>query len=243
MRAIKTVLLIFLLCFNLPRCHAQTGNLPRDINEAIEYFNTTWNDKQKEEFRKKPERDAVTELHFSVGLWIRNNWIYGNRDKSLNDYFHKLGIPSVDDVSSIILTSFHRKLNNKPINLQKQVEECKAAWKPIIDCERKTKIQAVATYHRFKIGDPVTVLMYVDKSGGENNAVTFACPTVDWKFDPKRDLTINGIIIDKYTINSDSNVFFKIRIDRMHPLDTKVFLKNLKIGDEESLSLDNLLVE
>ncbi|HTD99936.1 MAG TPA: DUF6794 domain-containing protein [Mucilaginibacter sp.] len=242
--AIRVISLIFVICLCLYDCYGQVAVRPKDLNEAIEYFNKTWTIKQKDEFRSKTEQDAVTDLHYSVGLWIRNNWIHGDRDKSLNNYFHKLGVPSVDDVSSIILTSLHRKLNNKPINLQKQVDQSKAAWKPVVDCKKQAKKQAIATYKKFEIGDPITILMYVDiSSNGDRNAVTFACPTVDWKFNPKKDLTLKGMVTDKYTINSDSNVFFKVKIQKMSSPNTMIFLNQIKIGDTESFSLENLFVK
>jgi len=243
-KANRIIVWIFIICFGLNNSYAQVNNLPKDLNEAIEYFNKTWTAKEKNEFRAKPEADAVTDLHFSVGLWIRNNWIRGDRDKLLNDYFHKLGVPSIDDVSSIILTSLHRKLNSKPVDLQKQVDACKAAWKPVLDCERRIREQTAATYRRYKVGDHIKIFMYVDiMSNGEGNATTFACPTIDWKFDPKKDMIIQGVISEKYTFGSDSNSFFKVRIEKMNRSNTRIMTDTVRIGEVKNFSLQNLIVE
>ncbi len=77
-------------------------------------------------------------------MWIRNNWIRGGRDTNLVKYFNKLGIYSPDDMSVMIITSLHRKLNHKPLNINEQVEDDKASWKPIIECDRIEKKKAVA---------------------------------------------------------------------------------------------------
>ena len=45
----------------------------------------------------------------------------------------------VDDMSSIIITSYYRYLNNLPINLNEQVEYYKEYWKNINDEEIKNR--------------------------------------------------------------------------------------------------------
>nr|WP_207622433.1 hypothetical protein [Niastella koreensis] len=56
-------------------------------------------------------------------------------------------------MSSIILTSLHRTLNHKDIQLSEQIDSYKAYWDPIINCEKKQQAQAVTNYNRFKTGD------------------------------------------------------------------------------------------
>jgi len=51
---------------------------------------------------------------------LRNEWKL-NKNSHLAIYFHDLGIIHPDDMTSIILTSFHRYLNGKYIELAKQV--------------------------------------------------------------------------------------------------------------------------
>lgn len=238
---------VFLLGFSILLFHnaiMPQEQMPRNVDEAIKFFEKQWTEKQKQDFKNKPETGAVTELHFSVGLWIRNNWIYGERDKALSEYFLKLGIHAPDDMSSIILISLHRRLNNKPIDLNEQVNAYKAAWKPVLECEKEVRKQAAATYQKYKIGDHIKILMHVDvMSDGEGNAVTFACPTIDWKFDPKKDMIIQGIISDKYTFGSDSNGFFKVRIERMNLSNTRILMDSVRIGQIKDFSLQNLVVK
>jgi len=68
--------------------------------------------KSKEEFH-------ISEYHLSLGMWIRNNWGLW-RGSRLKSYFESKGIHHPDDMSSIILISFHRHLNDEEIGLPGQ---------------------------------------------------------------------------------------------------------------------------
>ncbi|OMP75887.1 DUF6794 domain-containing protein [[Flexibacter] sp. ATCC 35208] len=135
--------LFFTCLFVLTSCKTQI-KLPQNLDEAVLYFQQQWTPAELDNFKNKPERDALVELHQSTGMWIRNNWVYGGRDTALRNYFKALGIHAPDDISSIILTSLHRTLNKKEIELDKQVETYKAYWQLIIDCNEKQKTQAVS---------------------------------------------------------------------------------------------------
>jgi len=234
-------LTICLLAFGLLTCksHLQ-NNQPKDLDEAIEYFETSWSKIEKENFKALPENEAVTNSHFGVGLWIRNNWIHGNRDTSLISYFHKLGIFHPDDISSIILTSLHRDLNEIDIDLSGQVEHYKAYWKPIIENQEKERKLAVDIFNNYKIGDRVIILMEVDTSDGMTNARPFIMSEV---FDPNSDLKISGIIKDKFNINDSSNVFFKVQITGLNLDSTPILMKSVKVGDIMDFSLRGIRLE
>ncbi len=242
MKLIITTLLIFVCIINFTSTYAQ-DRLPRNLDDAISYFKQHWSKKKLEDFRAKPENKAVVELHsFGTGLWIRNTWIRGNRDTVLTNFFSALGVHSADDMSSIILTSLHRSLNNKKINLHTQVENCKAYWNTIMDCEDKATKNAVLIYNKYKTGRIVTIYMPVDNSDNSKNAVQYGCPTSEWTFNPKNDLLIKAIIVEKYFINNKSNVFFKVQITNMNRKDTKIFLKEVKVGDTTDFSLSGLKI-
>jgi branched-subunit amino acid transport protein AzlD len=66
--------------------------------------------------------------HFGLGLWMRNNWRLwaGSR---LAKWFNVHGIWHPDDMSGIILNSFWRQLNDRPIELDGQVKRYQEFWK------------------------------------------------------------------------------------------------------------------
>lgn len=228
-------LTIFLFCF-LTAC---VNKPPKDINEAVAYFEKHWSDNEKDEFKNKSEKKAVIGEHFAVGMWIRNEWIRGEQDTTLTNQFIALGIHHPDDMSSIILTSLHRKLNNKPLDIGGQIEFHKAYWKPIIECDEKNRQVALENYKSFNEGDSIEILMYVDNG----NAVIIECPNNDWEFDSSKDLQVKGVVTDKYFINSETNVFLKVKIDYINFPNTKILMEDVKLHDIYDFHLENLTVK
>jgi hypothetical protein len=73
--------------------------------------------------RSGREEDMV-HYHFSVGRWLRNEWINGLEDKPLRRWFetnHQVRFS--EDMSGIVLTSFWRHLNDRPLDVEGQVRE------------------------------------------------------------------------------------------------------------------------
>lgn len=246
--ATKLFILIPILLAGLLGCHNNhvkpiAKPKPKNLNEAISYLDNDWNAIEKNKFKNLSERDALTSSYFAAGLWIRNNWVYADRDSALVQSFHKLGIYAPDDISSIILTSFHRELNNKPMDLINQIEPYKLYWKSIEDCEAKTKAAELFNYKKYAVGSEITISMYVDTSENQRNATVIECPNPDWKFNANKDLLINGVVTQKYFINSSSNLFFKVRIDSLNYPNTAILSESVKIGDIKDFSLAHLVIK
>lgn len=234
------ILTLSICCLLFLQSCGQTA--PKNIDEAVAYFEIHWSENEKKEFKEKPEQRAVSELHFSTGLWIRNQWIRGG-DTDLVNQFNAMGIFAPDDMSSIILTSLHRKLNNLPLDIDGQVEYYKAYWKPIEECESKIRQTAVENYDKHKVGDTIKIYMYVDTSYGQRNAVLLNCPNIDWQFNPQKDLSIQAIVTEKYFLNDSSNVFFKVKILKMNFENTKILMEEARPNDLYDFHLDLLRIE
>ena len=72
--------------------------------------------------------DDMTQYHMGLGMWMRNNWgLWGG--SRLAAWFNAQGINHPDDMSGIILDSFWRYLNGKPIKLDEQVKYYQGYWK------------------------------------------------------------------------------------------------------------------
>ena len=200
---------------------------PKDLNEAIKYFENNWTATKKEEFIK----DSLKNTHFSDGVWIRNNWIYNNRDSSLVKFFNNLDIHHPDDISAIILTSLYRKLNNKPIDLKGQIEKYKTYWKLIFECEAREIKLAKNNFRRLKIGNQVAISLEIDNSDGVETVISRMCPKTEWIFDPLNDLKLIGIITAKYYINNKDNLFIKIKIVKMNKKNVSGIINAKKSGE------------
>lgn len=100
--------------------------IPHNLEEAFE-----WIDKYVvdiKDFIKCDEDEAIGMSHHGLGRWLRNNWGLWKEDSPMAFYFMTLGIKHADDMSGIILTSYWRHKNNKPLELDKQVQHYKDWW-------------------------------------------------------------------------------------------------------------------
>ena len=95
--------------------------IPSNIEECFNELKKDLTPEKLEEFKNKKE-ESLAEYHFGWGMQIRNDW--GLRAGSrLAEYFRKMGVTDPDEMSSIILCSFHRYLNNQDIRLEEQVKD------------------------------------------------------------------------------------------------------------------------
>ena len=97
-------------------------NIPLNIEECINRLDIIYSDSAKIYFANKVEAKAVSEFNMMQGMSIRNNWKLW-RGSELSKYFNSYGVYHPEDMTYFIFTSYHRKLNNQPINFERQVTE------------------------------------------------------------------------------------------------------------------------
>lgn len=132
---------ILFITLSLFSCNAQE-DIPKELKFSFEYLNNNWDSKEIEIFKNITKKDTITPInyHFGIGMYLRNNLLRHNeKSEEITKFFNSLGIHHFDDMSSIILTSYHRYLNGENIELQSQVDKYSEYWKPIIDCEKIRK--------------------------------------------------------------------------------------------------------
>jgi hypothetical protein len=100
--------------------------IPKDLDECFVQLEKLLKPKDIEKMRSGTEQDMVL-YHINAGMWMRNNWGLW-RGSHLAKWFNTQGIWHPDDMSGIILDSFWRHLNNKPINLDQQVKSYQDYW-------------------------------------------------------------------------------------------------------------------
>jgi len=103
-----------------------TAKKPKNLDECLEMLLADSDVIILIEWSESDEDTATAEVHHGLGTSIRNKWNLWNPESELSKYFKKIGISHPDDMSGIIFTSLHRKLNDKDIGLEGQV---KYYWK------------------------------------------------------------------------------------------------------------------
>ena len=63
------------------------------------------------------EAEDIIEYHFTLGLWIRNNWLYDRSEEELESLSKAFGIDepyfATDDLSSEILEAYQKHLKRE----------------------------------------------------------------------------------------------------------------------------------
>jgi hypothetical protein len=84
---------------------------PVNLEEAVLQLTKILPDTTQQKVLSMTENEFITNSHFGLGMWIRNNWIYWGK-KQLSKYFESIGIFHPDDKSGIILICYYRQLHN-----------------------------------------------------------------------------------------------------------------------------------
>lgn len=111
--------------------------IPKDIDDCFVQLDSFWSDSIKNEVRDQNEEDFTASVHLGIGRWIRNNWGLWGKGSRLSKYFNNKGIYHPDDISAIILTSYHRYLTGNSIDLEEQINYYIDYWKIVAEPNKK----------------------------------------------------------------------------------------------------------
>jgi len=105
----------------------------RNLIESFEWMKDNVKDYQI--LIETNEEDAIIACHHGLGQWLRNNlgfWQDLNKPyeekRPLVRWFNDIGIYHPDDMSSILVISWHRMLSNKDVKLDEQVKHYRDYW-------------------------------------------------------------------------------------------------------------------
>ncbi|QIA08837.1 DUF6794 domain-containing protein [Draconibacterium halophilum] len=134
--------------------------IPKDLNDCFIQIDGFWNDSIKTKVQSWTENEFCGNAHLGFGMWMRNNWGLWSGSR-LQVYFKDKGIYHPDDMSGIILTSYHRYLTGKDVELKKQIKEYKAYWKSTNAKQTSLRFEAKTIGNR-KYTNIDTALLYTD---------------------------------------------------------------------------------
>lgn len=101
---------------------------PKNLVEAMSQLDILLTKEDKKNIFDVTENDYITNSHFSIGIWIRNNWgLWAGQE--LAKYFNRLGINYPDEMSGIILRCYYRHIHNQDYKLEEQIKYYKDFWK------------------------------------------------------------------------------------------------------------------
>lgn len=99
---------------NLEECFTSLDEITREY--------TQW-------LRDVDENEVLVKMHHSLGRWMRNNWGLWDEKSKLHLYFkNNFGLWHADDMSSVIIASYCRYLNFKPLKLEELAKKYLDYW-------------------------------------------------------------------------------------------------------------------
>ncbi|WP_298507179.1 DUF6794 domain-containing protein [uncultured Maribacter sp.] len=206
------------------------------MNYSFEYLNEIWTAEDIETFKNIKENDTTpNNLHFGIGLHLRNNLLrHHSKSDSIVAYFNSLGITHYDYMSGLILYSYHQHLNGEKVYIQDKVNEIIESEKPYVECAKEQKIIGYEKYKKYQINDTINIKMPVSEY---NSVFDRNCPNLDWDFRKSFDLSVNGIVTNKYYSNDSLFANLKVKIlTKNHPK-TEIMMQEVNVGDEFEVPL------
>ncbi len=84
--------------------------IPRNLEESFHVLDTMLPAKTVRVMRTLPEREAMSQFHFGLGMWLRNNWGFWGGSR-LQQYFVQRGVEHPDNMSGILLEYYYDYLH------------------------------------------------------------------------------------------------------------------------------------
>lgn len=104
-------------------------NTPTNLREALIALDKKLSKEDKIIMQLRTEQEVLTCTHHTLGRQLRNDWGLWETKKSQLYYWFKLwGVWHADDMSSVIITSYCRRIKGQPIRLKEQVRKHSEYW-------------------------------------------------------------------------------------------------------------------
>jgi hypothetical protein len=94
--------------------------IPFDLDDAFGELERLSDRDMIVKFQSANEDTIAKKLHFSLGRWMIRNWGFYEGSR-LSHYLKEAGLAFPDDMAKFIIVSWHRKLNQKPIDQESQI--------------------------------------------------------------------------------------------------------------------------
>jgi hypothetical protein len=233
------IIFLIVVVLSLVSCRRETN----PIIEQVARMEKDFTKSELDSFRKLPESKAVSSMHFSYGLTIRNTVLGGtNKDTTLVNYFNSRKVTSRDDMSAILLKCFHRKLNGKSIKLDEIIAEKTKYVKLEEEC-KKLQRRRLERNLKYDIGDTIQVRLKINDY--DYHAYPIECPNMEhWIFNDEKDLLIKGIVLKNGIAykDIDENRFIKIIVGSVNK-DVILQLRTPKPKDTLQFTLNYNILE
>ncbi len=87
---------------------------PSSLEDAVTLIRAKFPESELQAWAAQSEDAARFKAHFELGLWVRNNWVYGNGSPLATRIKEAAWFVHDDDISRMIVRALWRVLNGLP---------------------------------------------------------------------------------------------------------------------------------
>jgi len=109
---------------NIKKSRINGVYIPANLEDAFKELDDLSPNQSKVKFTNAPENVISTKLHFGLGRWISVYWNFVEGSRYV-EYLRELGITDPDHMIQFTIVSYHRYKNDKPLDVEAQVENYK----------------------------------------------------------------------------------------------------------------------
>lgn len=104
----------------ITRSRIEGRYIPKDLNEALAELDKLVEPTAKAQFKGMSEDSARMKTHFSFGRWMEVRWSLQEGSR-LSEWFRLNKVSDIDNMMDCLITTYHRKLNGKPLEFESLV--------------------------------------------------------------------------------------------------------------------------
>lgn len=105
---------------NIKKSRINGVYIPVDLEDAFNEIKALSTQEALSKFTAGEEAVVAKKLHFGIGRWMIVNWNFYEGSR-FSHFLKELGIHHPDDQAQFVIITLHRKLNNKPLNIEELV--------------------------------------------------------------------------------------------------------------------------
>lgn len=102
--------------------------IPSNLNECFEVLDIMLTSQDQLNIKQMTEDEFMHASHHFLGQKIRNDWHLWKANSPLFHHLKDMGLWHADDMSGLILTSYWRSKNKKPLQITAQIKAYQDYW-------------------------------------------------------------------------------------------------------------------
>ena len=232
--------IVFSFIFLMALLSCTSGNTDA-INPVLSEIDKNCSKSAKKKLLKLPEYKVINFMNGNCKQ-LDDYWFMKNKYKKTLDFFYQKGIFIPSQMKQVLYLSYYNKLKNNPYQIDSLIYQVKKLRQ---NCSRCIKMDSTLThlalqnYKKYKIGDTISIAfpLTYDKQSKKYITYQYYNESKLWKYSPKKDLLIYGIILNKKRVENNALIAFEVKVLNFNKKNVMFFTDELKKGSMINVDL------